>query len=317
MPTEPAGAAAEPSPTAATEPDGPPTVAPTEAAEPATEPTAAAEPTEPAEPTTQVEPTEAVEPTVAVEPTEAAEPTPAAEATEGGEPAADGPTGAYTIEGENDLGYVAQEDIELESHGNLKVQNVGYYTSGIGSLWFFGEVVNNGKEDAAAIAVLINLYNDRNERLARGGSLRAATNVLKPGEKSVWFSTMSDAPSRWAKTQIEVGQTISAESLLEEDYAEMEARNMKLIPPKEYETRTQLTGTLVNTGKGPVDSITVTGVLYRDGKIVDIATGLVEKYENPIPAGKSSPFSINFLREHENPEELEFEVYLAGEEPLE
>lgn len=83
-----------------------------------------------------------------------------------------------------------------------------------------------------------------------------------------------------------------------------------------YDDRVKITGTLVNTGKGPVDRLTVTGVLYKDGKIVDITTGLVEKFEDPIPAGKSSPFYVRFPREHENPKGLKFEVYLAGQEPL-
>jgi hypothetical protein len=258
-----------------------------------------------------------VEPTAEAEPTAATEPTPEAEPTRAEGPPVDGAEGAYTVEGENDLGYVAQEDVKLKGHDGLKVQNVGYYTSGVGSLWFFGEVVNGGSEDAAAIATVVDLYNERDERLARGASVRAASNVLKPGEKTVWFTPMSDVPARWMQTRIEVGQTISADILLEENYPDIEARDVELIVSEGYDDRVELTGTLVNTGKGPVDQVTATGVLYEDGRIVDIATGVLETYADPIPAGKSSSFSMNFPREHENPKDLKFKVYLAGREPFE
>jgi len=62
------------------------------------------------------------------------------------------------------------------------------------------------------------VYNDRNQRLARGVTLSISSNVLKPGAKGVWLTTMTDNPKRWHRVAITIGRTISADEMRASNY---------------------------------------------------------------------------------------------------
>jgi hypothetical protein len=74
----------------------------------------------------------------------------------------------------------------------LVVGNLGTHRSSI-SLYVFGEVTNRGSAPAGDVGVEVGLYNG-GQRVARGVDLTISANVLKPGQKAVFYATGGPPP---------------------------------------------------------------------------------------------------------------------------
>ena len=180
----------------------------------------------------------------------------------------------------------------------LVAQQVGHFRDSLGALWFFGEVVNRGPGSASAVAVEVGVYNNRNQRLARGVTLSISSNVLKPGSKGVWLTDMTDNPKTWHRVAITIGQTISADEMRASNYTGIRV-DKAVMGPENPGYSDKVTGTVTNVGgkRARVDEIMV--ALYNSrGKLTRVAgQGILYPYSSSqlIPAGKKAPYMISVL----------------------
>ncbi len=180
----------------------------------------------------------------------------------------------------------------------LVAQHFGHFRDSLGSLWFFGEVVNRGPGSASAVAVEVSVYNDRNQRLARGVTLSISTNVLKPGAKGVWLTDMTDNPKTWHRVAITIGQTISADETRASNYTGIRV-DTSVMGPENPGYSEKVTGTVTNAGRkrARVDEIMV--ALYNSrGKLTPVAgQGILYPYSSSqlLPPGKKAPYTISVL----------------------
>ncbi len=180
----------------------------------------------------------------------------------------------------------------------LVAQQVGHFRDSLGALWFFGEVVNRGPGSASAVAVEVSVYNDRNQRLARGVTLSISNNVLKPGATGVWLTDMTDNPKKWHRVAITIGQTISADEMRASNYTGIRV-DTSVMGPENPGYSDKVTGTVTNVGgkRARVDEIMV--ALYnRRGRLTRVAgQGILYPYSSSqlLPPGKKAPYMISVL----------------------
>jgi hypothetical protein len=198
------------------------------------------------------------------------------------------------------------ETKKLQGAESLDVEGVNYYRDTSGSLWFYGAVVNKGPAALGGIGLNIGLYNDRNERLARGQSLRLSKNVLQPGEKGYWLDNLSDRPETWQKTEIELGFTPSARTIQERDYTAVTASAVQTAPTSGQQGGVTVTGQITNEGGETASSIQVTVVLFdAAGTLLAVSGASVvldpSSAVSNLPPGASAKFTQRFLPRGANP----------------
>jgi hypothetical protein len=204
----------------------------------------------------------------------------------------------------------------------LTVQDVQSYRDGIGGLWMFGAVLNQGAAPVGDVGLNIGLLNDRGERVARGSVLQLSRNILPPGERGYWVTTLSDRPQSWVTTQFEVGLLPGATTVQQRDYPDLAVEGIRLLRPGEGGNTSQSLSvlcTLRNTGAQSASNYGATAVLFDGGgALVAVNDQPVFDPVPPVagvPAGSTTALTFRFLdRQPALPTAgLRAEVYARGE----
>lgn len=180
----------------------------------------------------------------------------------------------------------------------LVTRNVNWYRTSIGGLVVFGEIVNRGSNDVADVGVLVGLYNDRGERLARGATLKISVNVLRPRATAVWQAQMTDNPRRWSRMKIETGEQIGRDAARKQDYTRFRVQGVRIAEANPGFSQ-KVTGRVVNVGGKPAKVGAVTVALYaRGGRLVHVTgQGFLYPYSTKqvVPPRRSAPFTATIL----------------------
>jgi hypothetical protein len=180
----------------------------------------------------------------------------------------------------------------------LVTRNVHHDKTSIGTLVFFGEIVNRTSKPAGNVGLEVSLLNQAGQRLARGTTLRISRNVLKPGEVAVWEAQMSDAPKAWARTSIRAVEQIGTEEAQQQDSRRLRVAGVKLAAENPGFSQ-KATGRITNTGKDTVKVAQVLVALYDgSGKLVYVADdGLLYPWPSTqlLKPGKTAPFRASVL----------------------
>lgn len=200
------------------------------------------------------------------------------------------------------------------------MQNVGFYRDEAGTLNFYGEALNEGKDDLVAPQVTIKLYNNKDEIVGQMSAYAPLPTVVESGNRGVWDAVLSsdDAPKDWSRTEIEAieDETLSG-SYARTYYPDLEASNANLKPAEPYSTPT-VTAEVANTGEQPPDLVQASAAIYdKEGKLVDVVS-MTSSGSMTVRPGDSSLFE-GYV---ENPKidtnkDYDVKVYLDGTRPLE
>jgi hypothetical protein len=180
----------------------------------------------------------------------------------------------------------------------LVTRNVHWHRTSIGSLLVFGEVTNRGPGDAANIGVLVELYDARAQRLARGATLRTSVNVLGRGATAVWLAQMSDNPRTWKRMKITAVEQIGADAARQQNYTGFRVKGVRLAPENPGFSQ-RVTGTVVNVG-GKTSKVAAVVLALYDARrrLVWVADqGFLYPYATSriVPPRKSAPFRASVL----------------------
>ncbi len=187
--------------------------------------------------------------------------------------------------------------------------NVSNYRDSIGSLWFIGELMNNGQTDAGNLQVAISLIDEAGQTIASGSASSPAVDILKPGQKTVWKVLMNNKPEAWKEARIQAQAGPVPSYTRQSNYADLKAEGVTLSPPENQYGWVKASGQVLNTGAAQARFVKVTIALY-DGTDKLIAVNDSYARLDQIPPGGSAPFSVDFTGVRQTPQR--FEVYVNG-----
>jgi eukaryotic-like serine/threonine-protein kinase len=161
------------------------------------------------------------------------------------------------------------------------------------SIWFFGEVRNDGKEERETIKIRINLFGANGKEVASKVGF-ASRSYLKPGEISPFSVLFSDAdlPPPFADYQVEVS---SSKATFQPGYT---YRDLSIAAGPQVKRDQygfiKVSGRVRNSGEKPAKFVQVFAVFYdRDGNVVGIGNSYAEVANDaPLDAGADARFEL-------------------------
>jgi len=169
------------------------------------------------------------------------------------------------------------------------IENLGFYYTSVGSLWFLGEVHNTTSQTIEQVQVLVTLQAEDYTDLARSSAF-AALDFIGPGARSPFAVLFQHPPEKFERYQVIALAGVATTHL---------GRMYKDVKVVQYSGQSQgealvIVGELENTGADTAEAITVIATGYdSDNKVVAIrATDLPLSKLSP---GQKSPFRMNLL----------------------
>jgi len=170
---------------------------------------------------------------------------------------------------------------------DLQVGNYTNYRDIIDSLWFVGEIVNNGNA-AQSVQVVISLIDSNGSIVGTGSD--TITYVSGSG-KAPFKILVDNAPSEWAEVKIQIQGELYSENGLFAPYIDLQVDNVS-GKVGDYGGYT-LTGSVKNTGSKTASLVYVSAVAYdTSGNVIDV--GWTYATLNEIAPNGDSPFSLDF-----------------------
>ena len=170
-----------------------------------------------------------------------------------------------------------------------------------------GEVSNPGKADVAGFTLVISFLDDAGKTVGVGsGSL--ATNLLPPGERTVWrssfFSGMTDKTA-FKDVRVQVQSLVASDATKRMSVRDLRVEGEILAPTGGANSYFRVNGQLVNKGGQATQSAVIyIAISSADGKLLLVQTAFPQTGQ--IPAGGSSPFTIDLISTRELPAKYEF-----------
>jgi len=178
---------------------------------------------------------------------------------------------------------------------SLEVGSYTHFTDSIGSLWFVGEVVNNGDAAAGSVDVALSLLDDAGSVAAVGSD---TISYIAPNGKYPFHILITSAPPSWTKEKIQIQGTAIGPASFLVPYVALKTDN--ITGHMSSFGTFQLTGSVSNTGQKTATLVHIAASAYdKDGNVVDVADTYAEL--NEIAPGADSPFSIDFLNLNKAP----------------
>jgi hypothetical protein len=161
------------------------------------------------------------------------------------------------------------------------------------TLWFFGEVRNDGDEAREAIQVRVNLLDMNGKEIASKAGF-ASMSYLKPGEVSP-FSVLFDegeTPAEFAEYRIEVSSS-KGDFQIGYAYRDLSVTGEPQSRRDEYGF-VEIKGRVRNGGQAPAKFVQIFAVFYDDaGNVVGIANTFAETSNDaPLAPGAEARFEI-------------------------
>jgi hypothetical protein len=161
------------------------------------------------------------------------------------------------------------------------------------TLWFFGELRNDGSVARESIEVRVNLLDAAGQEVASKVGYTSMS-YLKPGEVSP-FSVLfgnDDAPPPFARYAIEV-RSSTADFRLDYTYRELSVLPNPQARQDQYGF-IKISGRVRNDGEQPAQFVQVYAVFYdQQGSVVGLASGYAETAnDEPLAAGTDARFEL-------------------------
>ncbi len=169
------------------------------------------------------------------------------------------------------------------------IENVGFYPTAVGSLWFLGEVHNTTDQPIEQVRVKVTLHDDSDNLLAESSAF-AALDLIAPGGRSPFAVLFTAPPDRFAKYQvIALAGVISTHP--GKIYRDVAVVRYWGQPQGSVLT---ISGEVKNTGTVDAEAVTIIITAYDNGNRV-VATRATDLSLNRLHAGEVAPFQVNLL----------------------
>jgi hypothetical protein len=174
-----------------------------------------------------------------------------------------------------------------------------------GSLYFMGELINNGSTDVSGVEIVIAVLDDNGGILGFGNSNSVDIDVAKVGQKYPFRVGIDPAPKKWAKEDIQ----ITAKPYYGGRYY-FDFKTQAVTVTADDGSYT-ITGKVVNVGDKAAHFVSVVAVLYDDaGKLLDVAD--TYPVSSDLAPGESSLFRIKFSLEEQPLDKVKYELHIGG-----
>jgi hypothetical protein len=187
---------------------------------------------------------------------------------------------------------------------DLQTGSYSYYVDSIGTLWFVGEIVNNGDAPAGSIQVVLSLLDNSGNVVGVGSD---SPSFVQAKGKFPFKIMVDKAPKEWKDVKIQIqGTPLDSQSFMP-PYIDLKTDKVTGKPSDfgGYE----LTGTVINTGQQTATLVHIVAAAYdKDGKVIDVGDTFATL--NDIAPSGDSPFSLQFSNLTEAP--ASYEVFAVG-----
>lgn len=192
---------------------------------------------------------------------------------------------------------------------DLATENVSNYTDSIGSLYFIGELVNNGQIDATAIQIAISLIDATGNTIGSGQASTVGVYILKPGQRTVWSALITSKLTEWKEQRIQVqGGPVTA--IYASTFADgLIVSGVTVNPPANQYSFVTATGQVQNNGAAVAKFPSVTlGAYDASGQLTSVSLGTAALQE--VAPGATAPFTITLLNTKVLP--TTYKLYVKG-----
>lgn len=184
---------------------------------------------------------------------------------------------------------------------DLRAGSYTNYRDIINSLWFVGEILNNGNVPAESIQVVLSLLDSSGNVIATGSDTLL---YIEAGGKFPFHIFVDNAPQEWAEVKIQIqGQPFTSQSIFP-PYLDLKVDKVT-GQPSDFGNY-GLTGLVTNTGQKTALLVHIVAVAYdADGNVIDV--GDTYSTLDEIAPGGDSPFSLEFGNMKDAP--ASYEIY--------
>jgi len=183
-----------------------------------------------------------------------------------------------------------------------------YYKDSIGNTAIQGLVQNNGDAEVGSVQVVISLLDEAGKTVG-AGSDSPRPSILKPGQKGVWDTTISNAPAfKEVKLQVQASPVDNLARIF--SYSDFEARDVVIGAPARGGWQ-KVSGQIVNTGQKVATSVLLSIAIYDEaGKFY--YTDLASAKLNEIAPGITSPFEFSFVTNRPAKPIDKYDIFIQG-----
>ena len=169
------------------------------------------------------------------------------------------------------------------------IENVGFYPTAVGSLWFLGEVHNTTAQPIEQVRVKVMLRGDNDKVLAESSAF-AALGLIAPGSRSPFAVLFATPPDRFANYQVAaLAGVISTHP----------GKSYRDVSVVRYWGQPQgsvliISGEIKNTGPLDAEAVTIIITAYDNSNRV-VATRATDLSMNRLHARETASFQVNLL----------------------
>jgi LysM repeat protein len=169
------------------------------------------------------------------------------------------------------------------------IENVGFYSTAVGSMWFLGEVHNTTGQPIEQVRVKVTLDDDGNKVLAESSAF-AALDLIAPGGRSPFAVLFASPPDHFAKYQVLAlaGVISTHPGTIYRDVAVVRYWGQP------QGSILSISGEVKNAGTADAEAVTIIITAYDNGNRV-VATRAADLSLNRLHAGEVAPFQVNLL----------------------
>jgi len=193
---------------------------------------------------------------------------------------------------------------EPQAQIDLQTGSYSYYFDSIGTLWFVGEIVNNGDASATSVQIALSLLDGGGNVVGVGSD---SPSFVQAHGKFPFKVMVDKAPKEWKDVKIQIqGTPLDSQSFMP-PYIDLKTDKITGNPSDfgGYE----LTGTVINTGQQTATLVHIVAAAYdTGGKVIDVGDTFATL--NDIAPSGDSPFSLQFSNLTEAP--ASYEVFAVG-----
>lgn len=169
------------------------------------------------------------------------------------------------------------------------IENVGFYYTSLGSLWFLGEVYNTTAQPIEQVQVLVTLQKEDYTDLGRSSAF-TVMDFIGPGSRSPFAVLFGNPPEQFDKYQVIALAGVTS-THLGKVYRDVSALHYYGEPQGDTLT---VNGEIRNTGASDAEAITVIATGYNNVDQV-VAIRAADLPLSQLKAGERAPFKMNLL----------------------
>jgi murein DD-endopeptidase MepM/ murein hydrolase activator NlpD len=169
------------------------------------------------------------------------------------------------------------------------IENVGFYQTAVGSLWFMGEVHNTTTEPIEQVQIQVTLQGKDGAETGRSTAF-AVTDIVEPGGRSPFAVLFTTPPDSFAGYQV-VALAGVASTHPGKAYPDVSVTHYSGAPQGET---LAVSGEVKNTGTSDAEAVTIIVTGYDSANRV-VAIRAMDLAESKLLAGETAPFRVNLL----------------------